>query len=125
VGSIDLDALRALLGLGPTEGEAWFQLPDQDLGFARHKKGNRALLLRRWGAGPIATVLPRTTSHHHGEPLNPAHDHRRDFPNCWLDQDAWIVTRYPINVAKPDLNDRTRMCTEDHAPTIAAVLACP
>jgi hypothetical protein len=125
MGSISLDALRALLDMGPTEGEAWFHLPDRDLGFARHKDRNRALLLRRWGPGPIATVFPRTSSPHPDEPVNPAHNHRRVFPACWLDRDAWVVTRYPLQVPKPSLSDQSRLCSEEHAGTVAAILAVP
>jgi hypothetical protein len=122
VGSIDLDAMRALLGFGPVEGEAWFHLPEKDVGFAPQKSGTRALLLRTWGSGPLATVYPRTRSPHPQEPFNPPHTHQSTYPKCWLRDPGWIVTSYPIPVDKGVLNEASRLCSEEHGPTVAAVL---
>lgn len=121
--AINLDAVRAALGFGPVEGEAWFQLPDAELGFASHKSGTRALILRTWGGGPLAVVLPRTRTPHSDELVNPAHDHRGTYPRCWLGVPAWVVTRYPISVAKSSLTDASRLCSEEDPATVAAVLA--
>ena len=121
-----LDGLRARLGLGPPEGEAWFHLPERELPFAPQKDGTRALVLRRWPeSGPLATVYARTTQKHGNEPLNPAHNHRSEWPSCWLSVDAWIVTRYPLPVSKGKLCDANRLCSEDHQPTVDAVMAGP
>ncbi len=97
--------------------------PKRRAGFAPQKSGTRALVLRTWGAGPIAVVLPRTRTPHPDEPLNPPHQHPTAFPSCWLRDAAWIVTRYPIAVAKSSLTDRTRLCSEEDPATVAAVLA--
>lgn len=122
VGTFDLDAIRALLGFGPVEGEAWFHLPEKDVGFAPQKSGTRALLLRTWGSGPLATVFPRTRRPHDGEPVNPAHTHQDVYPKCWLRDAGWIVTAFPIPVDKAFLNDSSRLCSEEHPETITAVL---
>ena len=119
---LDLDALRAVLGFGPTDGEAWFHLSEQVVGFAPQKIGNRAILLRNWGTGPVATVFARTTSKSPPEPINPAHVHQSEFPKCWLRKDAWIITRRPIALDKDLLNDESRICTEDDTGTITAVM---
>lgn len=115
--------MRAALGFGPVEGEAWFHLPDAGMGFAPHKPGTRALVLRTWGAGPLAVVLPRTRTAHPDEPVNPAHAHRDVHPRCWLGVPGWVVTRYPISVAKSSLTDASRLCSEEDPATVAAVLA--
>jgi hypothetical protein len=126
VGSFDLDALRAFLDMGPTEGEAWFHLPEEKVGFAPHKAGKtRALVLRRWGTGPLAVVYPRTTRDRPKEPLNPAHNHRATYNKCWLDKAARVLTRHPIPIAKDDLTEEWRLCSEEHEPTIRAVMSGP
>jgi hypothetical protein len=122
---IDLDSIRAALGFGPTEGEAWFSLPESIARFAPQKKDTRrAVILKRWGSGPIATLFPRSTSPGNDcEPLNPGHDHRESYPDCWLAKDARIVTRVPLQIAKRHLDQNARLCTEEDTASISAVLA--
>jgi hypothetical protein len=121
-----VDGVRALLGFGPTEGEAWFELPDKDLNFAPHKTRNRALLLREWPeTGPTAIVYARTTCPHSNEPRNPPHTHKQDWPKCWLDLEGWVVTRYPLPVPKEKLCDDTTLCLEQDGDTVRAVMAGP
>lgn len=117
---LPLDDLRAALGFGPTEGEAWFDLSEEIAKFAPQKTTNRAVILYKWGTGPIATLFARTGSR--PQPLvNPAHTHQVEFPECWLRKQGWIVTARPLPIDKAHLTDDTRMCTEDDAATIAAL----
>jgi len=126
VARLALDGLRARLGLGPPEGEAWFHLPDKDLPFAPHKNKHRAIVLRLWPeSGPLAVVYARTTQKHKSEPLNPAHGHRAEWPGCWLDREGWVVTRLPMPVSKDKLCDANRLCSEDDQDTVKAVMAGP
>lgn len=117
---LPLDDLRAALGFGPTEGEAWFDLPEQTAGFATQKTRTRAVILYRWSNGPIATLFARTSTRK--QPLtNPPHTHQDEFPDCWLRKEGWIVTARPLPIDKTHLTDDTRMCTEDDPATIAAL----
>jgi hypothetical protein len=121
---LELDALRQALGFGPTEGEAWFELPEAIVRFAPHKHTNRAIILRTWGPGPTATLFARTRAdQRHAEIRNPAHAHKQQHTKCWLNDPAWIVVSRPIVIDKAHLTDHTRMCTEDDPATIAQVLA--
>lgn len=124
---IELDALRHMLGFGPTEGEAWFVLPESIVGFAPQKPDSlRAIILGAWGTGQMAVVFPRSRSdQRQKEHLNPAHVHHDDFPDCWLKDQAWVVLSRPIRVSKDELRDDSRLCTEDDPATIAAVQAVP
>lgn len=121
----DLDFLRAQLGFGPSEGESWFSVDPRVCGFGVHKKRKRAVVLREWGHGALAVVFARTTQQDSKSAPSPAHSHRSEFPACWLDMDAWIVTRLPLPVAKKELVQKNRMCTEPHQQTVEAVLAAP
>lgn len=117
---LPLDDLRAALGFGPTEGEAWFSLPESIAAFAPTKPNHRAVILYRWTTGPIATLYARTSSTEH--PLtNPPHNHRSTYPSCWLDRTGWIVTRCTLPIDKTHLTDDTRMCTEEDSATISAL----
>ena len=125
MGGFDLDFLRAQLGFGPSEGESWFSVDPRTCGFGVHKDGKRAVVLREWGQGALAVVFARTTQPDRRSVRNPAHSHRSEFPACWLERDAWIVTRLPLPVAKKELVQRNRMCIEPHQQTVEAVLAAP
>jgi hypothetical protein len=122
---LELNALRSMLGFGPTEGEAWFHLPEKIVQFAPQKPdAYRAIILRTWGAGATAVVFPRSTADQKLlEHSNPGHTHQADFPECWLHDTAWVVLSRPIPVAKDLLGDESRLCSEEHPPTVSAVLA--
>jgi hypothetical protein len=120
------DELRAALGMGPTEGEAWFHLSGRVIGFGQQNPNTRAIILRRWPpSGPIAIVFARTRVPGDGKYENPAHDHDGSWPGCWLRETAWIVLDLPLPVAKSALTDDVRLCSEEDAGTIAAVMSEP
>jgi hypothetical protein len=130
VGSLGLDALKALVfEMGPPEGDSWFHLPEDVVRFSKKKSGKRGLIIRRWGSGPLATVYARSTSDDLNDSTNahrnPAHDHRATWPACWFGQEAWVVTSRPLRLAKDLLGEDARLCTEEDAATIAAVMAGP
>ena len=120
-----LDQLASLLGvIGYPEGESWFQLSDKVLDWStKSETANHAVILRRWQKGPTAVVFPRNTSPGASARFpNPGHTHKVNFPKCWLTKDA-SVTLLGLSVLKDVLNEKTHLCTEEDAATIAAVKA--
>lgn len=122
---VDLDRVRAVLGIGFDEGAAWFSLDEKETPFAPQKSpGHRALLLRKWSWGPVAWVVARSRTSNAGLQHSP-HDHKADFPACWLNSRALIVTDWCFTVQRKLLNSDSYMCAEPDASISAAVLVCP
>lgn len=120
---IDLDRVRAALGIGYTEGEAWFSLAEETVGFAPHKRGgHRAVILRRHGRGPVATVFARTSQEGSGC-CNPPHDHVTEFSRCWLNLHGDIVLAVPLQIPASEICQNNYMCAEPDEATTRAVLA--
>lgn len=120
---IGLSDLAGLLNMGPPVGEAWFEQTESVVGFAPQKpNANRPIILRHWpNSGAIAYVFARTSSLDRVEVPNPGHDHRSEWPRCWLRDDGNIVVSRPLPVPKDALDEAHRLCSEDHQSTIDAV----
>ena len=119
----ELSDLARLLNMGPPAGEAWFEQTESVVGFAPQKpNANRPVILRHWpSSGAIAHVFARTSSLDRVEVLNPGHDHRGDWPRCWLRDDGSIVVSRPLPVPKDALDEAHRLCSDDDPRTIEAV----
>lgn len=119
----DLSDLAGLLNMGPPVGEAWFQQTEAVVGFAPQKPNDkRPVIVRHWpSSGAIAYVFARTSKDYSVEVPNPAHDHRHDWPKCWLGEDGNIVVSRPLPVPKDALDEAHRMCSEGDQNTIDAV----
>ncbi len=122
---LDLDRVRAALGIGYDEAGAWFSVDEAETPFAPQKSpGHRALLLRRWTQGPAVWVVARSRTSRSGMEHS-SHGHRSEYPRCWLTQSARIVTARPFTVRRSLLTGATYMCAEPDPAVSAAVLACP
>lgn len=121
---IGLADLAGLLNMGPPM-YAWFQQTEAIVGFAPQKpNAMRPIILRHWApSGPLAYVFARTSSLERAEVRNPAHDHREEWPKCWLRDDGNIVVSRPLPVLKDALDPTHRLCSEDDQTTIDAVKA--
>ena len=121
---LDLSGLAGLLNMGPPEGESWFAQTESIVGFAPQKaSANRPIILRhRPSSGAIAYVFARTSSLDRVEVLNPGHDHRDEWPKCWLRDDGSIVVSRPLPVPKDALDETHRLCSDDDDSTIEAVM---
>lgn len=121
-----LDQLASLLGVvGYPEGETWFFLNDATLNWStKSASSGHPVILRRWSKGPIAVVFPRNTSPKAGATTipSPAHTHKINNPKCRLNVDAHI-TVLGLSVAKDELDEASRLCSEEDPTTIAAVKA--
>lgn len=120
----DLSDLAGLLNMGPPVGEAWFAQTESIVGFAPQKpSAKRPIVLRHWpSTGAIAYVFARTSSLDRVEVPNPGHDHRDEWPKCWLRDDGSIVVSRPLAVPKDALDETHRLCSDDDGSTIAAVM---
>lgn len=121
-----LSDLAALLNMGPPEG-AWFAQTEAVVRFAPGKDSAlRPIILRHWpDHGPIAYVFARTTKFYEVEVRNPGHDHRDQWPKCWIGEEGNIVVSRPLPVPKEALDEKHRLCSEDDAATIEAVEGAP
>ena len=125
--TIDVAHIRAALGIGFEAGTAWFSLDEADVPFAPQKTpGQRAVVLRRWREGPVVHVYARSTTSRYGL-VHVRHDHREEFPTCWLAKRARIVLARALPVKRRCLSDESYMCAEpDPAVTTAVMNAyCP
>ena len=116
--------LARLLNMGPPIG-AWFQQTEAVVGFARGKdSANRPIIVRHWpSSGPIAYVFARTSNLDQIDVQNPGHDHREEWPRCWLQNDGNIVVSQPLPISKDALDEAHRLCLDDDPATIDAVKA--
>jgi hypothetical protein len=119
----DLSDLAGLLNMGPPVGEAWFEQTESIVGFAPQKPtAKRPIILRHWpDSGAIAYVFARTSSLDRVEVNNPGHDHRQEWPKCWLRDRGSIVVSRPLPVPKDALDEAHRLCSEHDQRTIDAV----
>lgn len=121
---LDLSGLAGLLNMGPPVGDSWFAQTESIVGFAPQKaSANRPIILRHWpSSGAIAYVFARTSRLDRVEVLNPGHDHRDEWPKCWLRDDGSIVVSRPLPVPKDALDETHRLCSDDDSSTIEAVM---
>ncbi|RNM13007.1 hypothetical protein [Nocardioides pocheonensis] len=119
----DLSDLAGLLNMGPPAGEAWFEQTESIVGFAPQKPtAKRPIILRHWpDSGAIAYVFARTSNLDRVEVNNPGHDHRQEWPKCWLRDVGSIVVSRPLPVPKDALDEPHRLCSESDQLTIDAV----
>lgn len=121
---IGLADLARVLNMGPPMG-AWFEQTEAVVGFAPQKPGAmRPVIMRHWAPnGVVAVVFARTTKDYNLEVPNPAHDHRSEWPKCWLRAPGNIIVSRPLPIAKDDLDEAHRLCLEDDEATIDEVKA--
>lgn len=119
----DLSNLAQMLNMGPPIGEAWFEQTESVVGFAPQKpNAMRPVVLRHWpDTGPVAYVFARSSKRDRVEVHSPGHDHRTEWPKCWLREDGNIVISRPLPVPKDALDEVHRLCSEDDQGTIDAV----
>lgn len=110
---MDVSEIRRRLNIGPNAGVAWFSVDEKEVAFAPHKSpGHRAVVVRHWpDNSPLAWVFARSatssTGVHHAQ-----HDHKVEYPRCWLARTAKIVTNVPLTIKKSTLDHTTAMCEE-------------
>lgn len=120
---MDVSEVRRRLNIAPTAGSAWFSVDEKEVAFAPHKTpGHRAVILRDWPEnGPLAWVFARSKTSSSGLSHLP-HQHKAEYPHCWLAQRAKIVTALPLTIKKSALDHSTAMCEEsDQAITFAVM----
>lgn len=123
---MDVSEIRKRLQIAPRPGIAWFSVNETHLAFAPHKApGHRAVVLRTWPANsPLAIVFARSTTSRTGINHGP-HEHKQEFPRCWLNRNARIVVEWPLSARKSLLDRKTAMCEEPDADITRRVLQVP
>jgi hypothetical protein len=123
---MDVSEIRRRLNIAPTAGAAWFSVDEGELAFAPHKSpGHRAVVVRSWPTNsPLAWVFARSTTSSSGIDHTP-HGHTPEYPRCWLDLSAKIVTKLPLTIKKSTLDHNTAMCEEPDPAITSQLLSVP
>jgi hypothetical protein len=121
---MDVTEIRRRLNFSPAAGAAWFSVDEKELAFAPHKSpGHRAVVVRLWPENsPLAWVFARSATSANGLDHDP-HCHTAEYPRCWLELSAKIVTRLPLTVKKSSLDHNTAMCEEPDEAITRKLLA--
>lgn len=121
---MDVSEIRRRLNIPPVAGVAWFSVDEKEVAFAQHKSPrHRAVILRSWpDSSPLAWVFARSTSSSNGIE-HEAHDHSYEYPSCWIENPARIVTTVPLTIKKSMLDHQTAMCAEPDELIVTALLA--